>query len=125
MIRQRQKWYLLEWRKHRELTQPKLGERIGKSKNYISELEHGAPYNQDLLEALAEALDCEVWELLHRNPLLPDPVGIDSIAETIRRIPIDERERALRAAQNMLETFAAPPPKPTVMDAVKKRRKAG
>jgi transcriptional regulator with XRE-family HTH domain len=66
-------FYLRQWRKHRGLTQDRLAERLGTSKGYISDLERGVRrYNQDLLEALAEALSCEPADLLMRDPTQQD-----------------------------------------------------
>jgi transcriptional regulator with XRE-family HTH domain len=97
----RPRWFLKEWRQYRGLTQARLGERIGKSKSNISEFENGVTrYNQDLLEALADALACEPADLIMRNPMQPD--GIWSIWD---RIPETKREDARR----ILETLAAPP----------------
>lgn len=72
-VRLRQKWYLKEWRKFRGLTQQRLADRIEMSKGYISQLEKGdAPYNQDLIEGLADALNCDPADLIMRDPTKPD-----------------------------------------------------
>ena len=98
----RPRWFLKEWRKHRGLTQQQLGDRIGKSKSNISEFETGATrYNQDLLEALADALMCEPADLIMRDPTQPDAIW--SIWD---RIPEAKREDAKR----ILETLATPSP---------------
>jgi len=77
MIKKRS-FYLREWRKHRGLTQDQLAGRLDTSKGYISDLERGVRrYNQDILEALADALNCEPADLLIRDP--SDPTGIWSI----------------------------------------------
>lgn len=69
MARTKQRWFLKEWRKSRSLTQEALAEAIGSSSGYISELEKGKRrYNQDLLETLAEALQCTPADLLNRDP---------------------------------------------------------
>jgi transcriptional regulator with XRE-family HTH domain len=74
-IRPRQKWFLKEWRKFRGLSQEKLGERIGVSKGDISNWEKGKRrYNQDLLEQLAEALECEPADLIMRDPTDPESI---------------------------------------------------
>jgi len=68
-------FYLKEWRKHRGLTQDQLAERIETSKGYISDLERGVRrYNQDLLEALADALNCGPADLLMRDPSREDAI---------------------------------------------------
>ena len=122
-IRERQRWFLKEWLKYRNLTYEKFAERLGTSKGVISDLANSRErYHRDHLWEFAQILDCEPWEIINRNPLEPPPVGIESIAETVQRIPIDERERALRAAQSMLETFATPPPTPISASRQKKKR---
>lgn len=73
-----QRHYIKEWRKFRGLTQQQLSERIGIDKSYLSKIENGKKrYDQPFLEATAEALSCEVADLLIRNPL--DPAGPWSI----------------------------------------------
>lgn len=121
-IRERQRFFLKEWLKYREFTYEKFAERLDTSKGVISDLANGKErYHRDHLWEFAEILDCEPWELLNRNPLLPPPAGVESIAATIQRIPINERERATRAAQSVLETFARPAPTPKTE---KKRKRA-
>lgn len=62
--------FIKEWRKFRELTQAQLAERVGVSDGNISHLENGNQnYTQPILEALADALQCEPADLLMRNPL--------------------------------------------------------
>lgn len=68
-------FFLKQWRQHRGLTQDRLAERIGTSKGYISDLERGVRrYNQDLLEALADALTCSPADLLMRDPSQKDAI---------------------------------------------------
>jgi transcriptional regulator with XRE-family HTH domain len=61
--------YIKAWRKYRDLTQEQLAERLETSGATISRVENGkSPYDQGLLEALAEALQCEPADLLARPP---------------------------------------------------------
>lgn len=91
-IKPRQKWFLREWRKYRDLSQGKLAERLGTSKGYISDLEAGRrQYNQDQLEAIADALGCEPADLLIRNPL--DDAAFWSIWD---QVPEADRPAALK-----------------------------
>lgn len=63
-----QRWYLREWRKHRGMTQEQLAEAIDSTKQTVSRMESGqTPYNQPFLEACAEALECEPYQLLKGN----------------------------------------------------------
>lgn len=81
--------FIKQWRKHRDLSQEKLAERVA---NYLAErgdnsgytyasvgrLENGKMgYTQMILEALADALQTDPASLLMRDPL--DPTGIWSI----------------------------------------------
>lgn len=79
--RDRQKWFLKEWRKYRGLSQEKLAERLGWYKGDISNLEKGKRrYNQDVLEQLADALELpRPGYLVMVDPT--DPNGIWSLWE--------------------------------------------
>lgn len=122
---QKPRWFLREWLEKRGLTQAKFRERIGISKGRLSALVSGEErWNADHLHLFAAHLDIEPWELLHRNPLAPEAHGLDSIEQAVRRIPSDERERALRAARQMLEAFAASPPPPPPQKPATTRKRA-
>lgn len=80
--RQRRRWYLKEWREHRELSQERLADRVGVTQGLISQLENNrVNYTSDLLEKLADALMCEPADLLMRNPR--DPEAPWSIWDTL------------------------------------------
>ena len=101
-IRERQKWFLREWRRHRGLSQQKLADRLGTSKGHVSDLETGRlRYNQDHLEALADVLQCGPADLLMRNPL--DSEAVWTIWE---HIPEAKRDDAL----NILKALSEPVP---------------
>lgn len=92
MAKDQQRWFLKAWRKHRGYTQERLAEMVGSSAGYISDMEKGKRrYNQDLLEALAEALRCEPADLIMRDPT----VG-ESVWSIWDQIPETERDQALR-----------------------------
>jgi transcriptional regulator with XRE-family HTH domain len=75
-------FFLKQWRTHRGYSQERLAEMVQTSKGYISDLERGKrPYNQVLLEALADALQCSPPDLLMRDPTQAD--GIWSIWDTL------------------------------------------
>jgi transcriptional regulator with XRE-family HTH domain len=96
--RKRASHFLLQWRNHRGLTQEQLAERIEMSRENYSKIERGlVPYNQDFLEAVAEALACEPADLIMRDPSSP----IWSIYDTLRSIPEDQQ----RVALTMLEAL--------------------
>lgn len=101
-VRHRQKLFLKEWRKFRGLSQEKLAERVGLHKGDISNYETGKRrYNQDLLEALAEALQCEPADLIMRNP--SDPEAIWSLLDQAQE---GEREEIRRFAEYVIERDA-------------------
>jgi transcriptional regulator with XRE-family HTH domain len=63
--------YLQEWIEYRGLTAEQLAGRLETSKSVVSKLMTGKQrYNQDWLEAIAYALDCEVQQL-YRPPTAP------------------------------------------------------
>jgi transcriptional regulator with XRE-family HTH domain len=87
----RRPFYLKQWRQHRQLTQQKLADRLDVTKGYISELERGVKrYNQDVLEALAEALMCQPADLLIR-----DPSNDDAIWSIWDSLPPEKRKQAI------------------------------
>ena len=70
--------YLREWRKHRGKTLVQVAEALTMTHGQLSRIERGdSPYNQTLLEALADIYACEPVDMLIRNPA--DPVSIWSI----------------------------------------------
>ena len=90
-------WHLKAWRKHRGYTQDRLAEMTGLSKPYISQLERGErQYTQELLERFAEALRCDVPDLLMRDPT--DPDGLWSVYDNLsatQRVQLVEIARTL------------------------------
>lgn len=69
------RWYLREWRKDRHLTLEQLAARIETTGATISRLERGKqPYSQPMLEALADALQCQPADLIMRPPGAADKI---------------------------------------------------
>jgi transcriptional regulator with XRE-family HTH domain len=67
--------FIRQWRKHRGLTLEQLAERIGMSHQNLGKIERGkVPYNQTLLEALSEELNCELLDLVIRDPASTEPI---------------------------------------------------
>lgn len=61
--------FLREWRKHKGLTLEQVAERLHTTHATISRIERGKlPYNQPLLERLAEEYGTEPASLLMRDP---------------------------------------------------------
>ena len=91
--------FIRSWRKHRGLTLEQLAERIGMTHQNLGKIERGkVPYNQALLELLAEELRCAPADLIMRDPSQPHPMWsiwdtlapvqrdqVAAIAETIKR----------------------------------------
>jgi transcriptional regulator with XRE-family HTH domain len=94
------RWFLRQWRKHRGYTQDRLAEMTGLSKPYISQLESGKrQYTQELLELFAEALRCDVPDLVIRDP--SDPDGIWSVWDTLKPT---ERGQVVEIAKTLKRT---------------------
>jgi len=84
--------YVREWRKFRGLTQERLAERTPFSPGAISQLETARTnYTQDMIEALAQALDCLPGDLISRNPYAEGDVIFlfNALPEDKRRIAIE------------------------------------
>lgn len=87
--------FIKAWRKHRGLTLEKLSERlmveqqVELSEGQLSRIERGEqPYAQDMLEAIAQVLRCDVGSLLMRDPGQPDPIW--SVWDTLG--PVEQRQ---------------------------------
>lgn len=92
--------YVREWRKFRGLTQERLAERTPFSTGAVSQLETGRTrYTQDLLEALAVALDCKPGDLISRDPFKEGDVVylFNDLPDDKKRIAI-EMLRTLKTA---------------------------
>lgn len=84
--------FIREWRKFRHLTLERLAERIEVTAGALSQLERGdVQYTQPMLEALADALNCEPADLITRSPLAEK--GLQLVWD---QIPEKDRARALQ-----------------------------
>lgn len=95
--------YIREWRKHRHLSLEQLASRVPMDKGNLSRVERSLlPYNQEMLERLAEALMTDPASLLMRDPSQPEAIWsiweraspgvkrqIESVAETLLRTGTD------------------------------------
>lgn len=76
--------HLREWREYRGLTQEQAAERLNVSRTLLSKIENAkSPYTQGFMEAAAEAYQCEVPDLIMRDPNSP----VWSIYDTLRTLP--------------------------------------
>jgi hypothetical protein len=72
--------FLRAWRKKANKTLEQVAEQLHMSHSQLSRIEtYKQPYNQELLEALADLYMCDVVDLLIRDPL--DPEGMWTIWE--------------------------------------------
>lgn len=87
--------FLKEWLDYRGLTAEQLAGRLDTSKSVVSKLMNGRQrYNQDWLEAIAYALDCEVPEL-YRPPNAP------TANELLAQMSPEARETAMGVLYNL------------------------
>ena len=98
--------YLKQWRKHRGLTQAQVVDRLSalddplvpKTEASLSRYENGRqPYNQRILEALADVYQTEPDHLIGR-----DPTKEGEIIDLWQRMTLEQRNRA-RAVIEALE----------------------
>jgi transcriptional regulator with XRE-family HTH domain len=95
--------YVREWRKFRGLTQERLAERTPFTTGAISQLETGrTKYTQDMLEALAEALQCTPADLLMRDPMREGAVW--SIEDQLKRATPERRSQIIAVVETLLKT---------------------
>lgn len=95
--------HIKAWRKHRGLSQIQLSERLGITQGALSDLENGRfAYTQPTLEALADALNCQPWDLIWRPP-----GAVDRLREVIETMDPDAQKRALAVVQALKDSEAA------------------
>jgi transcriptional regulator with XRE-family HTH domain len=91
--------FIREWRQSKHMSLEQLAARVPMDKGNLSKVERSLlPYNQEMLERLAEALGTEPASLLMRDPTAPEAIWsiweranpgqrrqIESVAETLLR----------------------------------------
>lgn len=96
----RHKTYLRQWRNKSGKTLEQVADHLHMSHSQLSRIERGKqPYNQELLEELADLYMCDVVDLLIRDPSEPESMWtlwerakpgerrqIRSVAEALLRI---------------------------------------
>jgi transcriptional regulator with XRE-family HTH domain len=104
--------YLKEWRKHRDLTQEQVVDRLAamddplipQTSASLSRLENGKqPYTQRSLEALAEVYQCDPGELFELPPR--EPVAIPADAENVVNIWDTLTKRQQRQALAVIDAI--------------------
>lgn len=90
--------FIKAWRKFRHFTLVQLAERLDVTAGTLSQLERGnTQYTQPMLEALAEALNCEPSDLITRDP--KSSMGVMLIWD---QIPETDRAKALQVLKAFL-----------------------
>lgn len=98
--RARQRTFFAEWREFRGLKQYEAAEKIDVDPSTLSRLEAGKiPYDQDILERMAQAFGCDPEDLLSINPLEPDLPRL--LYSKLRRAPPETQKKAI----DILEAF--------------------
>lgn len=86
--------YVKQWREYRGLSQDQVADRVDKSRGLISQIESGTTaLTEDMIYALADALNCAPWDILRVNPLKEGTV-VD-ITDALRGKPADIQAEAL------------------------------
>lgn len=85
--------FLREWRKFRGYTLENAAERVGMSHQNLGKIERGrVPYNEVLLDILADVYRTDRGSLIMRDPTRPDPLWTiyDQLAP-VERVRLVER----------------------------------
>ena len=98
--RRRTSTYIKAWRDFRNLTQDRVSERIGISRENYGRIENGkVPYNQDFLELCSLALNCTVADLLERDP------RVEGMIDKLRRLMKDASPKDQNLIFEMAKTY--------------------
>jgi transcriptional regulator with XRE-family HTH domain len=98
--RARTKHFFREWRDYRGLTQEQAIGRLGWSQSKISRIESGTtPYNQDDVEAAADAYNCEPWQIIS-----VDPTKEGEVVDLMRLLDDRNRDQAIRVLKALTGT---------------------
>lgn len=96
----RHRTFLRQWREHRGKKLVPVAEHLHMSHSQLSRIERGLqPYNQELLEELADLYMCDVVDLLIRDP--SDPEGLWSITDQLKPI---QRQQLVEFAKVLART---------------------
>lgn len=91
--------FIRDWRKWRKLTLERLADRVGVSVGALSQLERGdVGYTQPMLEALADALNCEPADLITYSPK-----AVGDLRQIWAKIPQEDQGQALKVLQAFIK----------------------
>ena len=92
--------FIRQWRLHKHLSLDQLAERVPMDKGNLSKIERGLlPYNQELLERIADALMTDPASLIMRDPTATDAIWtIWERASPGERVQIENVAKALISA---------------------------
>lgn len=103
MSRNKRPTYLRAWRQQANKTLVQVAEHLHMTHGNLSKIERGlVPYNQELLEALAELYGCDPVDLLIRDP--SDPNGMWTLWE--QALP-GERRQIVAVAEAIVKERSA------------------
>jgi transcriptional regulator with XRE-family HTH domain len=95
--------YVKQWREYRGLTQDQLAERVDRSRGLISQIEGGiTDLTEDMIYALADAMNCAPWDLLRVNPL-KEGLVVD-ITDALRGKPAEIQAEALGFVRGLVNS---------------------
>lgn len=95
--------HIRAWRRHRNLTLERLGDRVGMAPGNLSRLERGiTPYIQHQIEAIADALRCTVADLISRPP-----GATSQLQEILGGLSPEKQRQAVRLIKALAEDDAA------------------
>lgn len=89
---ERRRTFIKDWREKRGLSQERLAERLDMSPAQLSRIENAVQgYTQDVLEAIADALETDAASLIMRDPNAPEAIwSIWEHAQPAERRQIEE-----------------------------------
>lgn len=97
--KQKIRWFAKEWRKHRGYNLTQAADILGTTTGHLSDLEKGKKrFNQDHLELMAAAYNCEPADLIMRDPTAPG-----SIWSIWDQIEPQQREVATRMLEGLVK----------------------
>jgi transcriptional regulator with XRE-family HTH domain len=100
--RQRTRTFIKAWREHRRLSQDQVAGRIEMSRENYGRIENGKiPYNQDVLEMAAIALNCSVSDLLEQDPRVES--SIDELRALMSRATESDQRRVIAVVKTLLQ----------------------